>query len=68
MADCEVRLRYHELVDKHLAGTLTTTERTELERIEISLDSEDRDPVIAWKHRSGAVAEAVSPEDRVGDY
>jgi len=51
MADREVRLRYHELVDKQLAGPLTAMERFELERIELRLDAEDRDPEIEARDR-----------------
>jgi len=51
MADGEVRLRYHELVDKDLGSGLTPLERFELERIEARLDAEDRDPQIEARDR-----------------
>ena len=43
MEDCDIRQRYHELVDKRMGGPLTAMERFELERIEIRLDEADRD-------------------------
>ncbi|SPF47112.1 hypothetical protein SBA4_3630032 [Candidatus Sulfopaludibacter sp. SbA4] len=51
MADREVRQRYHELVDKDLGSGLTVLERFELERIEVRLDAEDRDPQIEARDR-----------------
>lgn len=44
MSDLHLRERYHELVDKR--PDLNALERFELERIELRLDAEDRDPVL----------------------
>jgi hypothetical protein len=43
MEDCDIRQRYHELVDKRMGGPLTAVERFELACIEIRLDAADRD-------------------------
>ncbi len=51
LPETEIRQRYHELVDKRLGGDLTVLERFELERIEIRLDAEDRDPGIEARDR-----------------
>ena len=51
MPDREAIQRYHALIDKQLAASLTPTERFELERIETRLDAVDRDPVIEARDR-----------------
>lgn len=51
LPETEVRQRYHELVDKRLGGDLSAMERFELERIEVRLDAEDRDPEIEARDR-----------------
>lgn len=51
MADREIRERYHHLVNKSFEGDLTPMERFEMERIEIRLDDEDRDPEIQANDR-----------------
>jgi hypothetical protein len=49
MSDQQVRERYHELVDKR--PDLNALERFELERIELRLDAEDRDPVLETREQ-----------------
>ena len=51
MPDREAIERYHNLIDKRLATSLTPTERFELERIEARLDARDRDPLIEARDR-----------------
>jgi hypothetical protein len=58
--------RYHELVDKRLAGTIDFLEGFELERIEARLDAEDRggDPRAEtlhkeWEQRQEAVLSSI---------
>ena len=51
MPDREAIQRYHSLIDKQLDASLTPVERFELERIEIRLDANDRDPLIEARDR-----------------
>ena len=51
MPDREAIHRYHFLTDKSLAGSLSPTERFELERIEARLDAAHRDPLIEARNR-----------------
>ena len=46
MPDRDAIQRYHSLIDKKLATSLTPTERFELERIEARLDAGERDQLI----------------------
>jgi hypothetical protein len=51
MADREIRERFHHLVDKSIENQLTALERFEMERIELRLDAEDRDPDVEANDR-----------------
>lgn len=51
MPDREAMQRYHSLTDKSLVGSLSPSERFELERIEARLDAADRDQAIEARDR-----------------
>ena len=46
-----VSLRYHDLVDRQLAGRITAAERAELERLEACLDEEEQNPELEARDR-----------------